>query len=256
MKQRFNHAGLFFSLLLLIFSTSYGENSSECSEKLKKSIEYFQKGKFNRTKKYLEPAKLDCQGHETIDSVLYYLGKAKMFTKEATAAKLEFEMLLQDRPQSPFAQEVQYLIGVCSYMDSPIFERDQEETRQAMREFNMFLDQNPQSTYADSAKIYIQRCYDKLAKKEFMNAQFYEKIDKHNSAIVYYRIVLSEYPDSKYKDPARYHLAENLIRTKRHTEGVALLTALIESGQDKEYIEKAKLLQQEHKAISQSDSDK
>jgi outer membrane protein assembly factor BamD len=214
----------------------------DCAGKIARAVARYQKKRYNDVKTILDQAKIHCSGHSSMDTALYYLGKANLKTKHPVQASLEFEVLLQDFPHSPFREEAHFLLGICSYEEALSFERDQSKTRDAIREFVDFIDLYPQSTFADSAKHYLIECQERLVKKEFMNARFYEKIDQYEAAIVYYRIIIDEFPQSSYIPESKLSLARNLIKVSRPKEAADVLEKLLSSDFDGEVKKKAKLL--------------
>ncbi len=236
-----------FLTILVIISSSVIARSKrkkrfDCNQNFNKALTHYKDKHYNRTKTILNEAKLHCSGHPTIDSALYYLGMSCLKTKQPSEARMEFEVLIQDYPKSPFFIEAHYLIGVCSFKESRIYERDQAETKDAVREFNNFIDQFPQSHLVDSARYYINICKEKLARKDVESARFYEKIDQFNAAIVYYKIIIEQYPDIAYIPECRLALANNLVKVNRQNEAIEIIEKLLKSKVNPEIKKKAKLL--------------
>lgn len=201
----------------------------ECSEKVHEAIDAYNRGRYNKVKSILEEAKKHCGGHSSMDTVLYYLGKAHLATERPVEAKLEFEVLIQDFPNSPFYIESYFRLGYSSYIESPSYEKDQAKTKEAIRELSEFVDMFSQSPFADSAVIYRDKCIEKLAKKEFMNARFYERLEYFESAIVYYKVLIDEYPQSQYVPESKLSLAQNLLKMSRPGEATTLVDELLSS---------------------------
>ena len=214
----------------------------DCAGKIARAVSRFHKKRYNDVKTILDQAKIHCSGHSSMDTALYYLGKANIETKHPVQASLEFEVLLQDFPNSPFREEAHFLLGICSYEEALSFERDQSKTRDAIREFADFIDLYQQSSFTDSAKHYLIVCQERLVKKEFMNARFYEKIDQYEAAIVYYRIIIDEFPQSSYIPECKLSIARNLIKVSRPKEAAGALDELLSSDIDDEVKKKAELL--------------
>lgn len=214
----------------------------DCSGKITRAVARFHKKRYNEVKTILDQVKIHCSGHSAMDTALYYLGKANLKTKNPLQASLEFEVLLQDFPNSPFREETHFLIGLCSLEEALSFERDQSKTRDAMREFVDFLDLYPESSFADSAKRYLKVCEERLVKKEFMNARFYEKIDQFEAAIVYFRIIIDEFPQSSYIPECKLLLARNLIKVSRPKEATGVLDQLLSSDVNGDVKKRARLL--------------
>lgn len=236
-----------FLLLILFFSgadkaLAKRAKRYDCSGKIARAVARFHKKRYNDVKTILDQLKIHCSGHSSMDTALYYLGKADLKTKHPIQASLEFEVLLQDFPNSPFREEAHYLLGICSYEEALSFERDQSKTRDAVRDFADFIDLYPQSSFTDSAKHYLSVCRERLVKKEIMNARFYEKIDKHEAAIVYYRIIIDEFPQSSYIPESKLSLARNLMKVSRPKEAAGVLDELLSSDVDGEVKKRAELL--------------
>jgi outer membrane protein assembly factor BamD len=205
-------------------------------------MQYYKKKHYNKVKTILNEVKIQCSGHESMDSALYYLGKSFLKTKQSTEARMEFEVLIQDFPKSHFFEEVNFLLGVCSYKESSIYERDQTETKEAIREFDNFIESFPKGKFLDSAQHYRSLCIEKLAKKEVMAARFYEKIDQYDAAITYNRIIIENFPESKYIPECRFALARNLFKVNRLKEANKALDELLSLDINTEIKKKAQQL--------------
>lgn len=225
----------FITALLVIpgFSKVRKSKLFDCSEAISKAVSFYNDGKYSRVKTTLENAKIQCGGSPLMDSILYYLGMADLKSKNYIEGRTSFELLAQDYHRSPFHKEAQFRIGYAVYMQSQPSGRDQQETNEAISLFRDFLDINPDGAFADSARKYLDLCFEKLAKKDFDAANFYIKIDELESAIVCFKTFLQDHPQSKYVDQARYTAAELLIKLNRKSESREMLDALIQNSSDK-----------------------
>jgi outer membrane protein assembly factor BamD len=236
------------SLLTLVITASYTDVSAKarklfnCTKKIERAKEYYEKHQFYRTKTALAEVKINCSGHLSMDTVLYILIKSNLETKNAIEARMDVEVLIQDFPNSPFNEEAHFLLGFCSFTESESYERDQVKTREAINEFKEFIVNFPKSAYTDSAHHYIKICQEKLAKKEIMNARFYEKIDQYDAAIVYYKFIIKDFPDSKNITNCRFALYRNLMKTSRPKEAKTVLQGILSSETDEVSKRKAKNL--------------
>jgi len=183
-------------------------------------------------------------GYAAIDSALYYFGMSLMETDRAAEAKSQFRRLLESHPDSPFYVEAHFRLGQASFAQSNTYDRDQTETHQAMGELSEFLRAHPESQWADSAQALLAQCHEKLAHKEFVAARFYHRIEKYDAAVVYYRFLLTEFPDSRFVPEAKLYLAQVLSKTSRVTEANAVVNELIEGEYSEEIRRRAELLQQ------------
>ncbi len=214
----------------------------DCSRQLQRAQEKYEKKRYNEVKTLLTETKYQCTGHSAMDSILYYLGMAQMMSRGPSEAKVEFERLITDFPNSPFAEEAQFRMGHSSYLSSNPPERDQSKTKDAIRELSGFIDRYPQSVFADSAHAYLQKCHDRLAEKQFLTARFYQKIDRYEAAIVYYRAIVADFPESKFAVESKLSLAHCLARVRRPGEAQEVLEKLIDEKPGEDIVRRARNL--------------
>ena len=236
------------ALIIAVFLLSCAGNGKlrgkryDCSEKVNQAVSLYKAQKYSRAAVILENAKIQCNGSSSMDSIMYYLGMADLHVKKFIDARMEFEKVVQDFPNSPFSAESQFRIGLSVFRQSHQYSRDQSETKEAIRLFRDFLDYNKDGPFVDSATHYLNEAEEKLAHKEFSNARFYEKVNEPEAAVVYYKTFISQYPESQFTSQAYLNTAGLLIKLDRKSEAQDLLNDLIESGKWPEITSKAKLL--------------
>lgn len=213
-----------------------------CQIKTARAIAKFEKRRYIDAQTILMDVKLNCSGNENMDTVLYYLALSYMRQKKFIEAQGEFEQLTREFTQSAFAVESEYRVGYCDFMNAPLADLDQNATRDAIRKLQDFMDANQDSPFGDSAKACIETGISKLAEKEFLNARFYEKSNRFESAVVYYRIVIDEFPQTAFANKSRLGMAEALYKLNRQTEALGAIDDLLTSSPDAETKEKALVL--------------
>jgi outer membrane protein assembly factor BamD len=214
----------------------------DCSGKMKEAIEKFNKKKYSATQYILTEVLEKCPGHSANDTALYYLGKSWLAMKKPDEAKLEFERLVQSFSNSAFADESRYLLAYSSYLASSPWYLDQTSTKEAREKLKEFLETTPSGPLADSTRLYIEKCTHKLAEKEFQIARFYEKIHRYESAIIYFKSIIEEFPQSSFTPEAGISIAEDLIILNRNSEAEAMIDELIEQSHDQSILKKAAAL--------------
>jgi outer membrane protein assembly factor BamD len=211
----------------------------DCDGKFKKAVEKFNKKKYYDVDDILTEVLAQCPGHNAYDSMLYYKAKSLLALKKYEEAKTEFDRIVQTYPSSAFYEESYYLLGYSMFLSSSPVELDQAGTREAQTRLKDFIEQFPKSVFADSARFYSAKADDKFAEKEFQAAKFYEKIEQYEAAIVYYRVVEDEFPQSKLVPQALLGTAEDLIKTNRNGEAAAVIDGLLKQTGDEAIIKKA-----------------
>jgi outer membrane protein assembly factor BamD len=187
----------------------------DCSGRLETAKERMGKKGFSHAIRILDEIKYQCGGSALMDSVYYYTAISQLGIKQYVEARDEFENLYREFPRSPFTEEARYRVAHIRYIQSRPFNRDQTETRDAMRLLGDYLDIYPNGAFTDSAKHFFKAGIDKLAEKEFYNARFYRRQKEHEAALIYYRSLLSDYPESKFAPEAVVGMAEMLLALGR-----------------------------------------
>lgn len=113
---------------------------------------------------------------------------------EHFSASAEYGRFLERHPTDPRAADA--ALGMCtSYRDlSPIAQRDQEYTRQAVTFCQRVALDFPGTPQADEAEVIREEMLGKLARAEFEVGRFYESLNALDSAILYYEAVAERYP--------------------------------------------------------------
>lgn len=204
-----------------------GKKLYDCEEQTRKAVDRYERGRYNDVIARLTDAQFQCGGHRIADTIAYFLGMAHLQAGHEVEAKSQFRRLVDGHSTSQYYEEAQFRMGMCSFLEGGTFDRDQTETVQAISELSDFVHMFPRSPWVDSAKVYLEKCYDKLAHKEFASAKFYDRIDKHDAAAVYYRSVIDDYPESEYAPEAHILLAESLAQINRITEARSVVEEVL-----------------------------
>jgi outer membrane assembly lipoprotein YfiO len=210
----------------------------DCSGKVQQALNKYNKKKFSSAQYVLTDVVTKCPGHPAMDTVIYYLAKSWLGMKKPDEAKTEFDRLLQSFPNSAFSEEAHYLVGYSSYLASNPWYLDQASTKLAQQKLREFIETFPKSPFVDSAQFYIVQCQEKLAEKHLQAARFYEKINQYESAIVYYKSLAEDFPDSRFIDQAKLSMAEDLHKLNRISEADAILEELAQQTKDPAILKK------------------
>jgi outer membrane protein assembly factor BamD len=214
----------------------------DCDAKLKKAVEKYNKKKYYDVNNILTDVLTQCPGHPAYDSMLYYQAKTLLALKKYEEAKTEFDRVVQTYPSSAFYEESYFLLGYSMFCASNPVDLDQTTTKDAQGRLRDFVELFPHSAFADSARFYIAKADEKFAEKEFQAAQFYDKIEQYEAAIVYYKIVLDGFPQSKFAARALLGTAEDLVKTNRNGEAGAVIEDLTKQTQDEAILKRAQAL--------------
>jgi len=132
----------------------------------------------------------------------YLLAESYFNNRRYLLAASEYDRYASFYPRSEKREDVDFKAALCYYMLSPRFRLDQSYTRQALDRFRLFNSRYPNSERVIDSAQYITQLRNKLAKKQYEAAEFYKRTDRFNSAIVYYDLVLDNYPESEWAEEA------------------------------------------------------
>jgi outer membrane protein assembly factor BamD len=225
---------LFFAAASAVLCASCASESNklikkglyDCSGRLETAKQRMDKKNYTNAARILGEIRYQCGGSAMMDTVSYYIAVSHFRLKQYAEARDEFETLYRDHPRSPFVEEARYRIASMRYIQSNPFFRDQSETREAIRLFGDYLDVYPNGAFADSAKFFYKEAIDRLAEKEFNNARFYRRQKEHEAALIYYRALLSDYPESKFAPEATVGMAEMLVNLGRTQDAQEIVEEL------------------------------
>jgi outer membrane protein assembly factor BamD len=119
--------------------------------------------------------------------------------EDALFAYEEFEKL---HPRNEAIPYVIYQIGRCHFDRITTPDRDQTAARKALDTFVRLQKQFPNDPYSRSAADHIVACYKSLSGHEFIVGEFYFKSKHFKAALARFRMVVSDYPDVGYHQPA------------------------------------------------------
>ena len=212
---------------VLLIASSCGEyqkivKSTDYEYKLKKAREYFDKKDFTRASQLYSELINIYRGTNRSDQVYYYLAKSNFGQKDYLMAGHYFRQLIKEYPHSAFAEESQFLVAECYYLDSPTPRLDQKTTQDAIDAFQLFMNIFPSSSKVAEANKLIDELREKLVLKSYLNGRLYYDLGDYRASVISLTNSLKEFPDSKYREElmfyllkSKYLLGENSIEEKK-----------------------------------------
>jgi outer membrane protein assembly factor BamD len=215
--------------------------TSPTEERYRQATDLISRKKYDDAIVVLESLMFSTRATNLEDKVLNSLAETYFKTKDYNMAANIYRRLLQQTPDSPFAKNAQFQLARSYENLSPFYELDQEYTVKAINEFTTYLDQYPaddseqvandvddykklmeinpsNSSYKekyeaamaklsnDSPARYCKQAIpvlrEKLAHNRFSIARQYTKLKKYRAAEIFYDVVVNQYPDTKWIEPA------------------------------------------------------
>jgi len=166
-----------------------------------------------------------------------YLGEG---TSEAIVYAInEFTEFLSFYPTNPRADYAQYKLGLAHARQMRAPQRDQTETRAAVKEFEAFLDRYPNSSLKPEVQAKLREARDRLSQGSFEVGLFYYRQKWYPGAIDRFKSVLKDDPAFLGRDGVYFYLGESLLKTRKEAEALPYYGRLVEEFEVSEYLSEA-----------------
>lgn len=166
-----------------------------------------------------------------------YLGDGT--TESLVLAVNEYKEFLTFYPTHARADYAQYKLGMTHHRQMRGPERDQSETREAIREFEAFVERYPNSALMPEVRERLRETRDRLSTSEYRVGYFYYRQRWYPGALDRFRSILQTDPEYSSRDAVYYHLAESLIRLNRAAEALPYYDRLVKEFDTSEYLQRA-----------------
>jgi outer membrane protein assembly factor BamD len=177
-----------------------------------------------------------------------YLGEGS--TQAYVLAENEFKEFLTFYPTSQRADYAQYKLGMAHYYQMRDPQRDQSQTREAVREFETFVEHYPNSDLLPEVRTKLREARDRVSESEYLVGYFYYRQHWYPGAIDRFKSVLKEDPGYTSRDALYYYLGESLLKIKRDAEALPYFDKLVKEFETSEYLVKARARLDEYKSLT------
>jgi outer membrane protein assembly factor BamD len=161
-------------------------------------------------------------------------------------AQNEYREFLAFYPTNPRADYAQMQLGMVHFNQMLSAQRDQTETREAIKEFQVFVERYPGSKLITQVKQRLREAKDRLSDADLQVANFYLSIRLYAGAEPRYRHILETDPEFSRRDSVYFHLAETLEKwapstgPNRLAEALPYYERLVKEFEQSEHLEEAR----------------
>ena len=197
------------------------------------------------TKKWLSSREFFKQVTETYTSSPYRpdakLGIGDTYLGEGTSEALvlainEFTEFLSFYPTNRRADYAQYKLGMAHFRQMRLAQRDQTETRAAIKEFDAFVARYPNSSLLADAKARLRDSRDRLDQADYEVGYFYYRQRWYPGAIDRFKAVLKDDPEYSARDSVYFFLAESLVKMRKEAEALPYFERLVKEFEQSEHL--------------------
>ncbi|MGF2413708.1 MAG: outer membrane protein assembly factor BamD, partial [Ferruginibacter sp.] len=140
------------------------------------------------------------KGTKDFEDIYYKFAYCHYNMKLYSDAENLFKGFLEVFPNSPKAEEVDYLHAYCFYKQSPKLELEQVNTTKAIGMMQTFINTHPGSARNKEATEIIDKCRAKLEQKEYRSAELYYNLGQYRAAGIAFTNLINNYPESQSGD--------------------------------------------------------
>ena len=190
---------VFYSLVILA-SCSQGVSkilkSPDPEYKLRMAEKFYVQKNWNKAQLLYEDIMPYFKGGAQMEDISYKYAYSLYNQGEYLNSGELFKTFLEKFPNSPRAEEMDFMRAYTYYKMSPKAELDQSNTIKAMGLMQGFINMHPASERNKLATEIIEKCREKLERKEYLGAKLYYDKGDYRASAVAFTSLLNNYSDS------------------------------------------------------------
>lgn len=190
--------------------------------KLRVAEKYFAQKKYNKAQVLYEDIMPYYKTKAEFQDIYYKYAYCAYYQLDYLNAENLFKTFLEIFPNSPKAEEMDFMRAYSFYKQSPKPELDQTNTIKAIGMMQIFINTHPGSARVKEASEIIDICRRKLETKDYKSAKLYYDMGQYRAAGVAFGSLLNSYPESALGDEYKfmiiksyYQYAEMSVETKK-----------------------------------------
>lgn len=166
-----------------------------------------------------------------------YLGEG---SAEAYVLALnEFREFLAFYPTHDRASYAQFKLGMTHFYQMQSADRDQTETREAIRELTLFVERYPNSPIIEEGRTRLREARDRLSQYEYNVGYHYFRQKWYPGAVDRFKVLLERDPEFTRRDSVYFYLGETFMRVGRPAEALPYYDRLLQEFEQSEHLEEA-----------------
>ncbi len=180
--------------------------------KLRMAEQFFAKKKYSKAQQVYEDIMPYYKTGKEFEDIYYKYAYCAYYQGDFLNAEHLFKSYLEIFPNSPKAEEVDYMRAYSFFKQSPKPELDQTNTMKAMGMMQTFMNTHPGSARNKEATEIIDICRKKLEIKDYQSAKLYYDLGQFRAAGVAFTTLLNGYPESLRGDEYKLMVIKSYYR--------------------------------------------
>ncbi|HKZ64997.1 MAG TPA: outer membrane protein assembly factor BamD [Chitinophagaceae bacterium] len=180
--------------------------------KLRIAEKYFVQKKYNKAQVLYEDVMPFYKTRAEFQDIYYKYAYCAYNQADYLNAENLFKTFLEIFPNSPKAEEMDFMRAFSYYKQSPKPELDQTNTIKAMGMMQVFINTHPGSARNKEASEIIDVCRAKLEIKDYKSAKLYFDMGQFRAAGVSFTTLLNGFPESEKADEYKLMIIKSYFR--------------------------------------------
>jgi outer membrane protein assembly factor BamD len=187
-------------------------------------------GKFAKANRLFAQIVPNYRGKPQAEKLMYLYSNTFYKMEDYYVSAYQFERFASSYPKSEKLEEASFYSAKSTYQLSPIYSKDQTETKEAIEKLQEFINLFPESEYVSEANKLVQELDYKLEKKAYEIAKQYNHISDYPASVRSFDNFIFEFPGSRLREDAlfyrldsAYRLAINSVEYKNTANGLVHL---------------------------------
>lgn len=206
-----------YILILLLSLSSCSEfqkalKSEDVGKKFELGTKLYEEGKYAKANRLFTQIVPNYRGKPQAEKLMYMYSRSFYEMKDYYLAGYQFERFVNAYPKSEKLEEAAFLSAKSYYTLSPVYSKDQTETKEAIEKLQVFINSYPESEYLAEANKMVQELDYKLEKKAFEIAKQYNTISDFKASVKAFDNFLLEYPGSSFREDAMYYRLDSAYK--------------------------------------------
>jgi len=205
------------AVVLLASCSEYQKilKSTDYDLKYEKALEYYEEGDYMRASTLLQELISVFMGTDRAEEAHIKYANSLYNMRDYISSVHFYREFVDKYPNSEYAEDAQFMIGVSYYELSPKARLDQSDTHNGIEAFQLFTSLYPNSPKVDDALEMMDELREKLVYKSYLSAKLYYHLgtymgNNYQSAVITARNSLDNFPDTKYREELSFLILDSL----------------------------------------------
>ena len=183
-----------------------------------------------------------------------YLGEGS--AESYVLALNEFREFIAFYPTHKRVDYAQFKLGMTHFYQMHSADRDQTETKEAIRELTIFVQRHPDSELIDEGKQKLREAKDRLGQYEYNVGYNYYRTRWYPGAVDRFKVLLDRDPEFTRRDSVYFYLGECYLKAGRPAEALPYFDRVLKEFEQSEHLVEAQKRVDTIKAQMANDSKK